>query len=172
MSCKWPYVPACKRVRISNLLTSTVMFDGDMLLDNVDIDDLALSASNLLDQFRKRGMDYTIQRNLCEAPIWSCYFIRANLSVWTSYLQPCKSVISSQNVAEERVPPVPIFGVPWTWTWMYSRSDIDAMDASQMAWPSWWSSLVLVPIWWALSVVYSIRYQEVSQFIKFQIEYF
>jgi hypothetical protein len=62
MSCKWPDEPACKRVRISNLLTCTIMLDGNMYLDNVDIDDLATSASDLLDQYRKRGM--TIQRKV------------------------------------------------------------------------------------------------------------
>ncbi len=55
MSCTWPDEAACKRVRVSNLLTSTVMLD-------VDIDDLALSASDLLDQFRERGLPDTIHR--------------------------------------------------------------------------------------------------------------
>ncbi len=64
MSCKGPDVPACKRVRISNLLSYTVMFDGDMLLYNDIFDDLAWSASELLNQFRKRGMDDTIQRKI------------------------------------------------------------------------------------------------------------
>jgi hypothetical protein len=60
-----PDEPACKRVRISNLLTCTVI-DGAMLLDNVDIDDLAMSASDLLDQFRKRGMPDTIHRKILD----------------------------------------------------------------------------------------------------------
>jgi hypothetical protein len=42
------------------------MLDGDMYLDNVDIDDLAMSASDLLDQYRKRGMPYTIHRMVLE----------------------------------------------------------------------------------------------------------
>ncbi len=42
------------------------MFNGAMLLDNVDIDDLAMSASDLLDQFRKRGMPNIIRRKVLE----------------------------------------------------------------------------------------------------------
>jgi hypothetical protein len=63
MSCTWPDEAGCKRVRVSNLLTSTVII-GVML--DVDIDDLALSASDLLDQFRKRGMPDTIHRKVLE----------------------------------------------------------------------------------------------------------
>lgn len=50
--------PACKRVRVSNLLNCPVMIDGAP--PYIDIDELA--ASDLLDQFRKRGMDDAIQR--------------------------------------------------------------------------------------------------------------
>ncbi len=63
MSCKWPDEPACKRVRISNLLTSTVMLDEAMLLD---IDELVMSASELLDQYQKRGKNNTIYRRVFE----------------------------------------------------------------------------------------------------------
>lgn len=64
MSCKWPDEPACKRVWISNPLTCTVMSDRDMYLENVDIDELAMSASELLDQYRKRGINDTIYRRV------------------------------------------------------------------------------------------------------------
>jgi hypothetical protein len=44
----------------------------------------------------------------------SAFFLsEQNSSVWTSYLQLCKSVISSQTVAEEQIPQVPSFGLPW-----------------------------------------------------------
>jgi hypothetical protein len=42
------------------------MCDGPMLLDNVDIDDLAMSASDLLDQYCKRGMPDTIHRKVLD----------------------------------------------------------------------------------------------------------
>ncbi len=59
MSCKWPEEPACKRVRISNLLTCTVMSDGDMYLEDVDINELTMSASEeLLNQYCKKGIKF------------------------------------------------------------------------------------------------------------------
>jgi hypothetical protein len=60
MFCKWPND---KRVQVSNLLNCVVMFDGDTP-PVLDIDDLAIAASDLLDQFRKRGMDDVIQRSI------------------------------------------------------------------------------------------------------------
>jgi hypothetical protein len=63
MSCVWTDEPACKRVRVSNLLNSLIMLDGATLPD-LDIDDLAMAASDLLDQYRKRGMDDVIHRKL------------------------------------------------------------------------------------------------------------
>ncbi len=51
MSSKWPNEA---RVQVSNLLNCTIMCDGEMAF--YDVDDLAMTASDLLDQFRKRGM--------------------------------------------------------------------------------------------------------------------
>jgi hypothetical protein len=66
MSCKWTNESACRRVRVSNQFNCVVMFDGATppVLDNVDIDDLpmATSDSDLLDQFRDRRMEDSIQR--------------------------------------------------------------------------------------------------------------
>jgi hypothetical protein len=62
MSCEWPDEPACKRVRISNLLTST----STVMLD-VDIDDLALSARHMFLQLWTRGH----KRN-CLPPLQRC----------------------------------------------------------------------------------------------------
>jgi hypothetical protein len=60
MSCKWPND---MRVQVSNLLNCVIMFDGDTL-PVLDIVDLAMEASDLLDQFRRRGMDDLIQRSV------------------------------------------------------------------------------------------------------------
>ncbi len=62
MSCKSPDGPAYKRVRISNLLSCTIMLEGE--LPFLDIEDLALAACALLDQFRDRGMHEAIQRKV------------------------------------------------------------------------------------------------------------
>ncbi len=59
MSCKWPNEPAYKRVRVSDLLNCTIMLDG-ATSPVVDIDVLAMAASDLLDQVCKRGMNDVI----------------------------------------------------------------------------------------------------------------
>jgi hypothetical protein len=50
-------------VRVSNLLNWVIMFDGDTP-PVLAIDDLAMATSDLLDQFRKRGMSNSIQRTI------------------------------------------------------------------------------------------------------------
>ena len=52
----------CKRVHVSNLLNSTTMMEQDTAF--LDIDDVAMMAAGLLDQFRDRGMNDTLQRNV------------------------------------------------------------------------------------------------------------
>jgi hypothetical protein len=63
MSCKWPNEHAYQRVRVSSLLNCVLMLDG-YTPPIVDIDDLAMEATDLLDQFRKRGMEDSVQRKL------------------------------------------------------------------------------------------------------------
>jgi hypothetical protein len=63
MSCKWPNEPACKRVRLSNLLNGVIIFDGTTP-PVVDIDDLVMATIDLLDQYRKRGMDDSVERSI------------------------------------------------------------------------------------------------------------
>ena len=53
-------LPSERRVQVSNLLNCIIMYHGDLL----DIDDLAMQASALLDQFRSRGIGDSLQRNL------------------------------------------------------------------------------------------------------------
>jgi hypothetical protein len=72
MSSKWPHD---KRVRVSNLLNWVIMFDGDTP-PVLDIDDLAMAASDLLDQFRKRDMSDLIQRTIVKQTI------RKNSKAW------------------------------------------------------------------------------------------
>ncbi len=62
MSCKWPNEPACKRVRVSNLLNCTILLDGATPF--YDIDDLAMEASDLLDEFRDKGLNDLVQRTV------------------------------------------------------------------------------------------------------------
>ena len=54
--------PSEARVQVSNLLNCAIMCDVDFSL--YDVDDLAMLASDLLDQFRDRGMPDTIQRKV------------------------------------------------------------------------------------------------------------
>ncbi len=61
MSSKWPNEA---RVQVSNLRNCTIMCDGEFSF--YDVDDLALTATDLLDQFRKRGMPDTIQRKVLD----------------------------------------------------------------------------------------------------------
>jgi hypothetical protein len=61
MSGKWP---SEARVQVSNLLNRVIMCDLDFSFYAVD--DLALMASDLLDQFRKRGMPDAIQRKVLD----------------------------------------------------------------------------------------------------------
>jgi hypothetical protein len=60
MSCIWTDEPACKRVRVSNLLNCANRLDEAALPDL----DMALAASDLLDQFQDRGMDDVIHRKI------------------------------------------------------------------------------------------------------------
>ena len=53
-------LPSERRVQVSNLLNCVVMYQGDLL----DIDDLAMQACALLDQYRSRGISDSLQRNL------------------------------------------------------------------------------------------------------------
>jgi hypothetical protein len=72
MSCKWPDKPACKGVQISNLLSCTIMFDGETLFLD-DINDLAaMAASDLLDQFRDRGLNDAIPRTVVNRTLEAC----------------------------------------------------------------------------------------------------
>ncbi len=59
MSSKWPNEA---RVQVSNLLNCVIMCDGEFSF--YDVDDLALTACALLDQFRDKGMDDTIHRKV------------------------------------------------------------------------------------------------------------
>ena len=54
--------PSEARVQVSNLLNCAIMCDVDFSF--YDADELALLASDLLDQFRDRGMDDSVQRKL------------------------------------------------------------------------------------------------------------
>jgi hypothetical protein len=51
------------RVRVSNRLNCVIMFDGAMTPVD-DIDDLAMAATDLLNQYRKKGMDDSVQRSI------------------------------------------------------------------------------------------------------------
>ena len=51
--------PSEARVQVSNLLNCAIMCDVDFSF--YDADELALLASDLLDQFRKRGMPDSVQ---------------------------------------------------------------------------------------------------------------
>jgi hypothetical protein len=55
-------LPSERRVQVSNLLNCVVMYHGEPLF--LDIDDLAMQASALLDQFRSRGIGDLLQRVL------------------------------------------------------------------------------------------------------------
>ncbi len=59
MSSKWP---SEARVQVSNLLNCAIMCDVDFSF--YDVDYLAMMASELLDQFRDRGMHDTIHRKV------------------------------------------------------------------------------------------------------------
>ncbi len=61
MSSKWPNEA---RVQVSNLLNCTIMCDGETAF--YDVDDLAMTACALLDQFRKRGMPDTIHKRVLD----------------------------------------------------------------------------------------------------------
>ncbi len=61
MSSKWPNEA---RVQVSNLLNRIIMCDLELSFYGVD--DLAMKASDLLDQFRKRGMPDSIQRKVLD----------------------------------------------------------------------------------------------------------
>ena len=56
--------PSEARVQVSNLLNCAIMCDVEFSF--YDVDDLALLASDLLDQFRDRGMNETIQRRVLD----------------------------------------------------------------------------------------------------------
>jgi hypothetical protein len=56
--------PSEARVQVSNLLNCAIMCDVDFSF--YDVDDLAMLASDLLDQFRDRGMPDTIQRGVLD----------------------------------------------------------------------------------------------------------
>ena len=54
--------PSEARVQVSNLLNCAIMCDFDISF--LDVDELAMLASDLLDKFRKRGMPDEIQRKV------------------------------------------------------------------------------------------------------------
>ncbi len=56
--------PSEARVQVSNLLNCTIMCDVNVSF--FDADDLAMLASDLLDQFRKRGMPDSIFRRFLD----------------------------------------------------------------------------------------------------------
>jgi hypothetical protein len=61
MSSKWPNEA---RVQVSNLLNCVIMCDVD--LSFYDVNDLAMMASDFLDQFRKGGMPDSIHRRVLD----------------------------------------------------------------------------------------------------------
>ncbi len=63
MSSKWPNEA---RVQVSNLLNCVIMCDVTVDFSFYDVDDLAMMASDLLDQFRKRGMPDSIHRRVLD----------------------------------------------------------------------------------------------------------
>ena len=56
--------PSEARVQVSNLLNCAIMCDVEFSF--YDVDDLAMLAADLLDQFRDRGMNETIQRRVLD----------------------------------------------------------------------------------------------------------
>ena len=69
MSSKWPNEA---RVQVSNLLNRVVMYALE--LSFYDVDDLALKANDLLDQFRKKGMPLLAARCVMRALGGGAYF--------------------------------------------------------------------------------------------------